>query len=428
MTYIQRVILVGLIVLTQGWGQALAGDIWLGSSHGLLNTEVYASTVQKLFTGKDGSLYAVAETGVKGTRLFKSTDKGESWQYLTPLNGGFATYLITADNTILVGTYYTGIYKSTDNGATWINTKEGLEKDVISFLAEDVNGVLYGFCTGYPGTTPEQRLIKSTDRGATWTTTAQMPTNPQLVGNPLIEINGELYFKVLFGTKKSADQGKTWQPAKKGEDLISQLEKAADGTLYMGTYNSTANTNTMYKSTNNGTNWQSIEITTGQSKLGFALMQLTPAGTLYAMSSEYGDLLMINKLFKSADKGATWTPIGTAGMRATQIQSLLVTSDETIYIGEYQNGVQRLESGVNPNNASDAERVFNWAEALHPETFPRGPTTQNLAGYTVRYYPASTIYLGAKNNHLYVHDGKLLNLLDVGLVGDFLGKAKAAGF
>ncbi|MBS4095556.1 MAG: exo-alpha-sialidase [Sulfuricella sp.] len=428
MTLTYRSFLTGLLVLLLALGDAQAQETWLGSSHGLLSIEAYSSTVTQLVVGKDGTLYAVGENPLGGPRLFKSTDKGESWTYLTPVNAAISQILIAADGALYVGTFYGGIYTSADKGATWTLVKTGLEKDSVSFLAEDVNGVLYGFCLGFPGTTPEQRIIKSTDKGATWTTAPQIPTEPKLVGNSIIEMNGELYANTIFGLWKSLDQGKTWQLAKQGELTLASLVKAPDGTLYENTYLNTSSAwvGGMMRSTDSGATWSAI----GQSLPDKSATMLTVMadGTLYGISGVYGETTRIDQVYKSTDKGSTWTAIGMTGMRKSQIQSLLVTADGTVYIGEYQGGVQRLEIGTNINNGGDADRVFNWAEALHPEIFPRGPVTRIISGYSTRYYPVSDTYLGAKNNHLYVHDGKLLNLIDVGLLGDFLPKAQAAGF
>jgi len=67
--------------------------------------------------------------------------------------------------------------------------------------------------------------------------------------------------------------------------------------------------------------------------------------------------------------------------------------------------------------ATDADRIFNYLEAAFPQFLPAtGVVTGNLLGYTLRHYPGTGAYLGAK-------DGKVYYLLpavsaDVQLLGD----------
>lgn len=80
--------------------------------------------------------------------------------------------------------------------------------------------------------------------------------------------------------------------------------------------------------------------------------------------------------------------------------------------------------------ATDADRLFNYLEAAFPQFLPAdGAVSGTLAGYTLRHYPGSGAYLGAK-------DGKLYFLLpslsaDVQLLGDIpalLPQVQEAGY
>lgn len=426
-------ILLGWLLLAMGNYACAADATWLGSSYGLLNVESYAATVTHMFAAKDGSLIATADFPASGSYLFRSTDRGETWKQVNSENLVAHSYLVASDGLILIGSYYMGIARSTDNGATWSVFKEGLDKDSPTFFAEDVNGVLYAYSTLYPGTQPATRILRSIDRGKSWSETDRLPVEPRLVGDPITTVNGELYAN-LSGLMKSSDQGKTWQVVDSTVGPLSTFStlsatKAPDGTLYLPTSTYSQTSDWVYglqRSTDNGKTWTTIGEQLPEKTI--KLLTVLADGTLYGIAGSNCDNDRCDHVYRSTDRGTTWNKVSASGVRKKQISSLLVTADGTVYIGLYQGGVQRLESAANVNNVSDADRVFNWAEAIHPETFPRGPLSQSLSGYTVRFYPASGMYLGARNDRLYVHDGKLLNLLDVGALGDFAAKAKAAGY
>jgi M6 family metalloprotease-like protein len=92
------------------------------------------------------------------------------------------------------------------------------------------------------------------------------------------------------------------------------------------------------------------------------------------------------------------------------------------------NIVATLSAPAGTAASGDADRLFNWAESLLPQFFPKGATTQTLAAYTYRYYAGTGTYLATANGRVIVHNGKDWNLLDVGALSDLLGQAKSAGF
>ncbi|WP_284618703.1 S8 family peptidase [Aquabacterium humicola] len=76
----------------------------------------------------------------------------------------------------------------------------------------------------------------------------------------------------------------------------------------------------------------------------------------------------------------------------------------------------------------DADRVFDWAESLYPQWFPKPGSAGTQAPYSYRYYASTGVYLGTANGRVVVHDGRDWNMLDVGALADFLQQAAAAGF
>ncbi len=76
-----------------------------------------------------------------------------------------------------------------------------------------------------------------------------------------------------------------------------------------------------------------------------------------------------------------------------------------------------------------ADRIFNWAEWILPELFPRGGTSQTFQNYYYRYYPATNVYLAVMNNRIYYYNpAENSDIVDFGEIGEYLPSAQAAGF
>lgn len=50
------------------------------------------------------------------------------------------------------------------------------------------------------------------------------------------------------------------------------------------------------------------------------------------------------------------------------------------------------------DTVSDAEIVFDWAEATYPHLFPNRQVTHNLYPWLYRHYPESGLYVGVNQN------------------------------
>jgi hypothetical protein len=97
-----------------------------------------------------------------------------------------------------------------------------------------------------------------------------------------------------------------------------------------------------------------------------------------------------------------------------------------------QGGLHRalLVRDASSGTTSDADRVFNWAESsIYAQFFYPAATTQELAGYTYRYYGGSGHYLGVKDGRLWVFGpATQYQLLDAGALAGWLSQAAGAGF
>ncbi len=79
---------------------------------------------------------------------------------------------------------------------------------------------------------------------------------------------------------------------------------------------------------------------------------------------------------------------------------------------------------------ADADRLFDYLEATNPQYLaPAKASSATLAGYYYRYYPGTKAYVGVTGGKLHYLGPASSNVtLDLGATGDWLSKAKKAGF
>jgi len=169
-------------------------------------------------------------------------------------------------------------------------------------------------------------LFKSTDAGVTWTR-VDIPLNNPLLSGPVNVISlsidphdaSKIYFvgqataKAFFAT---ADAGKTWSatpsvgfaPSRVGVDFAGQI-------IYVtATAASTGSDNLLYRSADKGATWTrlklpntpaTVSIYPNGSPVASFVVDPTVSGTIYALSRLEEDF------FKSVDFGSTWTLVSS---------------------------------------------------------------------------------------------------------------------
>ncbi|HYP29055.1 MAG TPA: SBBP repeat-containing protein [Blastocatellia bacterium] len=254
-----------------------------------------------------------------GSVIFGSADEGALWEAArTGLpNSDISVVEVDPANSsvIYAGTEFTlngsGLFKSTDRGATWNRT--GLTQTSVRSLFIDprMPSTLYAATTAI--------IRKSTDGGATWTSLSplepfaelmeEMAVDPQ--NSSVIYVStGGAAGDVIFpsGLFKSTDGGGSWSRIENGVSgsFIStiRVDPQRTSTVYAGGFSG------LFKSTDGGGSWDRI----GFSQEGVNAIAIDPVrpSILYAGST---------RLRKSTDGGATFGP---ALLEATSINALAV--------------------------------------------------------------------------------------------------------
>jgi len=133
--------------------------------------------------------------------------------------------IFEADNIVYAGTETQGVYKSTDNGLSWVAANAGIERTSISDLIVSGANLLAAVKADCP---MSLNVFKSTDNGATWNGTSGLAGN---VVNSLALKGGSVwaFFSALpnnSGIARSTDNGNTWQVVPSiitnaGESIVS---------------------------------------------------------------------------------------------------------------------------------------------------------------------------------------------------------------
>lgn len=239
------------------------------------NNTVKQGILVSKFALKGSTIFAV------GNGIYKSIDEGKSWIVLKEKTSAHIQSLLISGDTIYAGSYK-AIYRSVDNGTTWKSIPVTNTAGPISFFSFLFNGnTLMAATSG--------GLYASTDHGDSWQIAAG--DYPEKYAVSLSRVGNALFAISPGNTYSSLNNGINWT-------LVNGLPVNYRHGAMLVTHDSIfiSTGNGFYLSVDNGLHWN----LTAKSPPGvMAFQAVLHAGNLF-VATGYG-------VFVSSDYGTTWT-------------------------------------------------------------------------------------------------------------------------
>lgn len=379
------------------------GDNWNPASIGLP-----ASIVHSLAVNSSNHLFA----GIVG-KIYRSIDNGNSWVNVsTGLTiGAFAqvnSFAINAGGTLFAATYGSGVFRSMDNGASWTAINTGLTNGDVKSIITNNSGHVFAGVNLYEG------IYRSTDNGNNWTI-----KNKGLVGSTVKAVAANAAGHIFAGTYysgmyRSADNGTTWTEINTGfvpgERTINAMALNAPGHLFAGVANYNFSTSTsetgMFRSTNNGDSWSMIN--TGLSNTDVRDVAVSSTNHIYVATA--------GGVFLSTNNGDSWSPVNS-GITNTYMLSLAINASGHVLAGNFSGDIF-----LTTNNGSSWSKLKNTGREVRSIAI-------NAAGQIFASTIGNGIYRSIDNgvNWTQVNNG-LTNLAIQDLVISANGDIYAASF
>ncbi|CAA9890361.1 conserved hypothetical protein [Candidatus Methylobacter favarea] len=347
-----------------------------------------------------------------GEGVFKTADSGASWQAINIGLNNLTVSNVAIDpvnSDILfagIDAYYKDplnvtLFKSTDKGDTWQAVTGIGRAPIIEF--DPLNPTILYAGSSHLGSSSGS-VFKSTDSGASW---QALSTEPPLVfGVNAIAIDptnsstlyassaSQIYGR--YGVFKTTNGGASWQAVNTGLTSLDVNELAIDpvdsATLYAGTGGG------VFKSSNGGASWQAVN--SGLASLGVNELAIDPvdSATLYAGTG--------GGVFKSSNGGASWHAINTGLPPDSFISAILIDplNPAMLYVGTNGGDVLSHESGdvYQSANGGASWQVVN-------NGLPSNPGVNVLA---IDPLDGATLYAGTHGHSVFKITFKTLGDID----------------
>lgn len=264
---------------------------------------------------------------------------GLAWEEMGPDDVGGRTRAVLVDKNnsshLFAGGVSGGLWESTNAGVSWkiVNSFRDLAGGAylpISCIAQSGNTIYVGTGEGFNGTIPGNGIYKSTDNGATWThlSSTSIPTllTPgggytwSIVADVAVSsTNPDVVYASLpnSGLYKSIDGGTTWnKPAAIIPNASSTCVKIGnDENLVYASIGS----NKLWRSNDGGVTWTNVVTSSNLGSLtGFGTtsrmqIAIAPSDNNYTYLSCSSGSGCISGVFRTVDGGITWSQLLGAG-------------------------------------------------------------------------------------------------------------------
>ena len=239
----------------------------------------------------------------------------QTWEPVPAFSGGSVQAIHVVDaTTVLAGTVWGGVYRSTNGGRDW--SFAGLAAQVVhQFITLPGNRILAASSGG---------VFESADGGKSWSLLDLGVSGG--INALALTPGGTLYAGGGPDLFRSGDGGVSWEPVDvgiEGARVLSML--AADGGLYLGT-----NSHGLLRSTDGGDSWHAVDTLLNETyivALGYS------GGAIFVPT-------WAKSIYRSTDGGATWTDVGS-GLTRPRVNTFFTCGNGELLVGLYAGGALR---------------------------------------------------------------------------------------
>ncbi len=311
------------------------------------------ATVTCIKADQSGNIYAGTVWGY----IYKSSDNGSTWLHVNPdmYSGPIWAIAIHSNGNIFAASV-TGVYKTSDNCATWNITD--LQNLDVRALKIDASGEIYAG-------TWNNGVFVSNDNGASFTSANNGLGAHNVVTSLAVTPNQNVFVGTFDGgVAKSTDKGNSWVSMNVGYNYIWTLASNSNGDLFAGTYG-----DGIYRSTDNGTSWSKMPF---PGTYAYELV-IDASNNIFASSYSGG-------VYVSTNNGSTWTNIGMGGMSLSSM--MIVPDGKIMYTGTAAGKIFMKKSNLtavsSTGNSKPAEFSLN-------QNYPNPFNPSTVISYAVPY-------------------------------------------
>jgi hypothetical protein len=285
-----------------------------------------------------------------GSGIFRSTDSGATW-ILIDSSLGDLTFrsLATFAGSIFAGSSdYHGVFRSSDNGISWESDTSDMDSNIFVDNIAVFGNTLF-IWGDWRGNTP---ISRSTDTGRTWVPSSTQGMSFGMTrGGGVFGVNGTNLFAGGTGVYLSTDNGETWN------DRSNGLGGTPVSFATIGTYLFAGSSGGVFRSSDSGGSWEAAS--NGIDDIDI-LSLATSGSNIFAVSPA--------RIYLSTDSGNSWASVTPLGSILGGF-NYVYAADGYLFAGSSVDSVWRRPLSDFNNSAVSPATSINNSLTTYPNPF-----------------------------------------------------------